>query len=71
MPSSSQLTAETFDRTTPHRLTISMAADVIEAYLDGKLLGSITDNTYTQGNAAIGGGWHPIKVNDFEVTVPL
>ena len=48
-----------------------MAADVIEAYLDGKLLGSITDNTYTQGNAAIGGGWHPIKVNDFEVTVPL
>jgi len=64
-------TEGTFDPTTPHRLTISMAADVIEAYIDGKLLGSINDNTYVQGNAAIGGGWHPIEVNDFEVTVPL
>lgn len=62
---------EAFDPTVPHRLSVSMAANVIEAYLDGQLLGSITDNTYTQGNAAVGAGWHPVKVNDFEVTIPF
>jgi hypothetical protein len=61
----------TFDPTKPHRVSISMAADIIEAYVDDILLGTITDNTYTQGNAAIGGGWHPIQVDDFNVTLPF
>ena len=60
-----------FDSTTPHRLTVSMAGTVVESYLDGVLLGSITDDTYGVGNAAVGAGWHPVSIDDFEVSTPF
>ena len=60
-----------FDPTQPHKIGVSMAGDVIEAYLDGELLASVTDDTYAVGNAAVGAGWHPAQFLDFEVTAPF
>jgi hypothetical protein len=60
-----------FDPRAPHRLTLNMAGPVIEGYINGTLVGSITDFTYEAGNAAVGSGWHPAAFDDFEVTPPL
>ena len=60
-----------FDSTKPHRIAVSMAGNVVESYLDGALLTSITDDTYAAGNAAVGGGWHPLIFDDFEVVAPF
>ena len=60
-----------FNSSTPHRLSVSMAGNVVESYLDGQLLASITDDTYAVGNAAVGAGWHPVTFDDFEVSAPF
>ena len=60
-----------FNSSAPHRIAMSMAGDVVEAYLDGVLLGSVNDETYAAGNAAVGAGWHPASFDDFEVTAPF
>jgi hypothetical protein len=60
-----------FDSTAPHRVAVSMAGDVIEAYLDGALLASVTNDDFAFGNAALGSGFHECAFDDFEVALPL
>ena len=59
-----------FDPGAPHRLSVSMSGDIIEAFVNGTMLAQLTDSTYAKGNAAIGSGWHSAAFTDFEVTVP-
>ena len=60
-----------FDAGAPHRLTLSMAGEEVDCYVDGALLGSVQDKTYGVGNAALGSGWHECAWDDFMVTAPL
>ncbi len=60
-----------FVSTVPHRLSVSVAGPIVDVYLNGTLLGELTDTTYAQGNAAVGSGWHAAAFDDFEVTVPF
>ena len=60
-----------FDPSVPHRLVLNMAGPIIDAWLDGAVLTSISDSTYSSGNAAVGSGWHAVSFDNFEVTVPL
>jgi hypothetical protein len=60
-----------FSPSAPHRLTVSMAGPVIDAFLDGTHVASVTDTAYGVGNAAVGSGWHSASVSDFTVTTPL
>lgn len=60
-----------FNPQTPHRLTLSMAGDQVEAYVDGTRLSQVSDKTYGVGNAMIGSGWHECQFDDFEVNTPV
>ena len=62
--------ASGFNPIVPHRLRLSMAADVIEGSVDGVQLFSVVDDKYAAGNAAVGSGWHGIEVMDFAVEAP-
>jgi len=63
-------TSAPFDPRAPHRLALSLAADNVDAYLNGALLASVVDGSFRAGNAAVGSGWHPAQFDDFEVTAP-
>ena len=60
-----------FDSAAPHRIAVSMAGDVVEAFLDGARVASVTNDDFAYGNAALGSGFHDCAFDDFEVTLPL
>lgn len=60
-----------FNSQTPHKLTLSMAGDIIEAYVDGIQLSQVSNNDYSVGNVMIGSGWHEASFDDFEINLPL
>lgn len=60
-----------FAPSAPHALALNMAGTVIEAYVGGARVASITDATYAYGNAAVGSGWHAASFDNFTVTAPF
>ena len=60
-----------FDSTAPHRIAVSMAGDLVEAFLDGARVASVNNDDFAFGNAALGSGFHQCAFDDFEVTLPL
>jgi hypothetical protein len=60
-----------FNSQTPHKLTLSMAGDIIEAYIDSIQLSQVSNNDFSVGNVMIGSGWHEASFDDFEINLPL
>jgi hypothetical protein len=59
-----------FNASSTHRLSLSMAGDVITAAVGGVQLTSVVDKSYAVGNAAVGSGWHVAAFDNFAVTAP-
>ena len=57
-----------FDPTLTHELVVSAFGTAISAYIDGIQVASVTDDRYSGGSAAIGGGWHPIAFDSFSIS---
>jgi hypothetical protein len=51
-----------------HTMRISVRGTTINAFLDGKQVGTATDATYGHGRAGIGTGWNRVQFDDFAVT---
>ena len=51
-----------------HRLKLTTAGSTVTGNVDGKVVGSVTNSTYTHGMVALGSGWHEAYYDNFSVT---
>jgi hypothetical protein len=56
-----------FDPTTWHRFALAFQGTTITAFVDGSMLGQVTDSTFTMGRAGFGCGWHNAEFDDLAV----
>jgi hypothetical protein len=57
-----------FSARTWHRLELSFAGNHIAAAIDGRRVADLTDDTFAQGNAGLGCGWHRAQFTQFAIT---
>jgi hypothetical protein len=50
-----------------HRLKLAFSSTCIKAFIDRRLIASITDETYPCGMAGIGSGWHRARFDSFSI----
>ena len=51
-----------------HRLKLSTVGATVTGSVDGKVVGSAHNTTYTHGMVALGSGWHEAFYDNFSVT---
>ena len=54
-----------------HRLKLSPVGATVTGSVDGKVVGSVHNATYTHGMVALGSGWHEAFYDNFTVTATV